>query len=633
MWIESLHVDGFGILHDLTLDGLPNGLILFLGENESGKTTLMEFIRSLLFGLPRPGNGYPPLRGGRYGGRMRVIMQDGRRFLIERDGRQATLCEEGSAPERGEPSRRLVPGFDRETYRRIFAVGLQDLQGLSILTEEGVRGRLFSASAGLGSASLAEAMRWLDGHMGNLVSQRTSKRHLNQVLAELDRLENEYQQIRGRSGEYARLQAELARVEAEIANAKAQHEDLTVRLSFRREALALLRVRLPERDRLRTQMEEKVRADRDVVERLGLLREEENERPRTLPVWVPLLVLAGTLLAGLAVVGRGTHLVVLALLGGGLLAAYLFRLRALQGEAERARLRRIKGEEQRLTRMRADLGQEMVILRHQLAAAEIEIARLANRAGVDLPVTMTSLENVAREVEVGLLEERESLEGKRQEVWERLGIAQRQAGELRKALKDLATERRMGELLLHKKGLEEEADRSVRQWAVYAVCRALLDQARETYEQQRQPRVIREAEAFLKSMTGGGYRLLMPLDGDSLQLEEVMGLGRKGEKTWSRGLAEQVYLAVRLGLAREFGRQAEPLPVVLDDVLVDFDPARQAAAARVILDFARQQQVFFLSCHPEQLERFQQVIKDTGVDPASVPRYQVAGGTVRLSAW
>lgn len=597
MWIESLHVDGFGVLHDLTLDGLPNGLILFLGENESGKTTLMEFIRSLLFGLPRPGNGYPPLRGGRYGGRMRVIMQDGRRFLIERDGRQATLCEEGGIPERGEPSRRLVPGFDRETYRRIFAVGLQDLQGLSILTEEGVRGRLFSASAGLGSASLAEAMRWLDGHMGNLVSQRTSKRHLNQVLAELDRLENEYQQIRGRSGEYARLQAELARVEAEVANAKAQHEDLSRRL---------LRVQQldTERDRLRTQIEEKVRADRDVVERLDLLREEENERPQTLPVWVPLLVLVGTLLAGLAVVGRGTHLVVLALLGGGLLAAHLFRLRAMQGEAERARLKRIKGEEQRLTSMRADLGQEMVILRHQLAGVEKEIVRLA-----------------------------ESLEGKRQEVWERLEIAQRQAGELRKALKDLATERRMGELLLHKKGLEEEADRSVRQWAVYAVCRALLDQARETYEQRRQPRVIREAEAFLKSMTGGGYRLLMPLDGDSLQLEEVMGLGRKGEKTWSRGLAEQVYLAVRLGLAREFGRQAEPLPVVLDDVLVDFDPARQAAAARVIVDFARQQQVFFFSCHPEQLERFQQAVKDTGVDPASVPRYQVAGGTARFRPW
>ena len=46
----------------------------------------------------------------------------------------------------------------------------------------------------------------------------------------------------------------------------------------------------------------------------------------------------------------------------------------------------------------------------------------------------------------------------------------------------------------------------------------------------------------------------------------------------SRGTAEQLYLALRFGLIEEFARHAEPLPVVMDDILVNFDEARTERA-------------------------------------------------------
>ena len=64
MYLSGFHIDGFGIYHDQGVQDLPPGLVLFVGDNESGKTTLMEFLRTLLFGFPRRAtkrNDYEPV--------------------------------------------------------------------------------------------------------------------------------------------------------------------------------------------------------------------------------------------------------------------------------------------------------------------------------------------------------------------------------------------------------------------------------------------------------------------------------------------------------------------------------------------------------------------------------------------
>jgi uncharacterized protein YhaN len=64
---------------------------------------------------------------------------------------------------------------------------------------------------------------------------------------------------------------------------------------------------------------------------------------------------------------------------------------------------------------------------------------------------------------------------------------------------------------------------------------------------------------------------------------------------------EQLFLCLRLGLAAEFGRAGTVLPFVMDDVLVNFDPDRAAAAAGELKRFAAEsgRQVLFFTCHPE----------------------------------
>ena len=50
MWIEALHIDAFGGLRGFSMQ-LGPGLTAIVGPNESGKSTVMAFIRAMLYGL------------------------------------------------------------------------------------------------------------------------------------------------------------------------------------------------------------------------------------------------------------------------------------------------------------------------------------------------------------------------------------------------------------------------------------------------------------------------------------------------------------------------------------------------------------------------------------------------------
>lgn len=221
MYISGFHLDGFGIYHDQGVQDLAPGLILFVGDNESGKTTLMEFLRTLLCGFPRKTkkliNDYEPLRGGNHGGRLQVVMHDGRRYTIERAGRHpATLTQAGGTTMQAEPGLHLLGGLDRETFKHVFAVGLEELQGLGVLSQEGVRGRLLAAGTGLGSASVPEVMKNLDKEADSLLKKGGRTQRINLLLNDLKRIEHRLREVQGQAADYAEGQRHREYLEAQV---------------------------------------------------------------------------------------------------------------------------------------------------------------------------------------------------------------------------------------------------------------------------------------------------------------------------------------------------------------------------------------------------------------------------------
>src|SRR4030042_4488035 len=87
MQLREIHIDGFGIFHDKHIVGLSSGIHVIYGRHEVGKTTLLNFVRRILFGFPRSSpdtNPYPALEGGAYGGRLVCQLANGEVATISR---------------------------------------------------------------------------------------------------------------------------------------------------------------------------------------------------------------------------------------------------------------------------------------------------------------------------------------------------------------------------------------------------------------------------------------------------------------------------------------------------------------------------------------------------------------------
>ncbi|ACV62603.1 conserved hypothetical protein [Desulfofarcimen acetoxidans DSM 771] len=171
-------------------------------------------------------------------------------------------------------------------------------------------------------------------------------------------------------------------------------------------------------------------------------------------------------------------------------------------------------------------------------------------------------------------------------------------GQLTQRIADLEKSDRLAGLMLSKEGLLAELSELIEKWSVASICQKLLAQAREGYERERQPAVLKRASRYFKTFTGGKYnRILVPL-GKSCPEVEKEDLTRLGTGELSRGTAEQLYLAMRFALVREFADRVVSLPVLMDDILVNFDPGRMRSAVEAIGELSRQHQVLFFTCHP-----------------------------------
>ncbi len=186
-----------------------------------------------------------------------------------------------------------------------------------------------------------------------------------------------------------------------------------------------------------------------------------------------------------------------------------------------------------------------------------------------------------------------------EELEARLTGLNERVGELRDAVdrmeKDVAatTDRQAGE------DLQARLDAKAVEWATYSVARHVLSTARSAYEAEHRPAVFKTAEAYFREWTAGRYRRIVAPVGSQVQAVEHGDGTIVAIEDLSTGTAQQLYLAIRFGLLEHFAQNAEPLPIVMDDILVNFDNERAALAAKSIADLAARHQVLYFTCHPE----------------------------------
>jgi len=205
------------------------------------------------------------------------------------------------------------------------------------------------------------------------------------------------------------------------------------------------------------------------------------------------------------------------------------------------------------------------------------------------------------------------LEERLAETEERIEEQNTALGQIKESILQLETEDESAVLEARHRALCEDANDASREWAKRVIAAHILGKAVERYEKERQPAVIREATGIFADISDGRYRrIIKPLDGAGVLVEEATG-GRKTVPQLSRGTAEQLYLALRFGYITEFGKHDVSLPVVFDDILVNFDPVRKENSCRAIARLAETNQVLYFTCHPDTVEMLEGCCGDVRV--------------------
>ena len=115
--------------------------------------------------------------------------------------------------------------------------------------------------------------------------------------------------------------------------------------------------------------------------------------------------------------------------------------------------------------------------------------------------------------------------------------------------------------------------------------------------------LLREAvKPWLHQVTGGRYTDVR-IDAETL-LVRVSGDGRSWREAplLSHGTAEQVYLLLRVAMARLLTRKEESCPLVFDDVTVNCDPQRHREMLNILHTISTEQQVIVFSQEPETFQ-------------------------------
>lgn len=142
MKIKEIEIYGYGKWVDKAFTDISS-LQIYYGKNEAGKTTLMSFVHSVLFGFPTKQSSelrYEPKESTRYGGCLTVTDTPYGDAVIERVKGKAngdvTVTLSSGVVGSDELLETILYGIDKKTYQTLFSFDLDGLQHMQKMNQK-----------------------------------------------------------------------------------------------------------------------------------------------------------------------------------------------------------------------------------------------------------------------------------------------------------------------------------------------------------------------------------------------------------------------------------------------------------------------------------------------------------------
>ena len=151
-------------------------------------------------------------------------------------------------------------------------------------------------------------------------------------------------------------------------------------------------------------------------------------------------------------------------------------------------------------------------------------------------------------------------------------------------------------------GLEND----IENYARLKIATKVLSMAIERYREKSEGPILKNASALFKQITGGSFEGIRAEYDDKGQ-PVIVGVRQKAKEIvsvegMSDGTTDQLYLALRLAGLEIYLETNEPIPFIVDDILIKFDNDRAMATLRALADVSLKTQVLFFTHHRHLVE-------------------------------
>ena len=177
----------------------------------------------------------------------------------------------------------------------------------------------------------------------------------------------------------------------------------------------------------------------------------------------------------------------------------------------------------------------------------------------------------------------------------------RRYGELKQELSQAKRLHDFDDLKQEYQQVQTRESEAYREYATLLLAKRMLESAIAKWESKSQPEVYRQASRLLSLMTDGRWTKVEMTEEGRLQATDAVKTKRDPTRL-SMGTCQQLYLALRIALLMEADNVGRAVPILADDILVNFDAERRKGAAKALAELAGSRQVILFTCHEEVVE-------------------------------
>ena len=597
MKVEEIKINAFGTLKNKEIN-LSDKINIIHGKNESGKSTLLTYIKTAFYGISRNKNGkeisdydkYKPWSGEEFSGKIKYTLDNGEQFEIFRDFNKKNPKIYNAKLE--DVTNQF--NIDKKEGSQFFfeQVGIDENIFTSTIMAEQLEVKLSEQRQNILIQKIANIAGTGNSNMSyNKAKDRLNKKQLDEVGTErtqgkpINILKNKIkniEQILGKLNLYKENKSIIEQNKIKLKNKIQEQEQRKGLIKQISELNGKIIIETEKANYKRNIKEEKESRIQELInEKNKLIQENKNNKTNNKLFIIIFLVLISLLIANIVIIkNKFITYTTLILVGAEIVIYYLAK-----AQKEKRKKEVIKNNTDLINTKIELLEKEKEVIEEEIKTEENELKaekeHIKNKYNIelyDIENSKNDLEQITNEINEGKI---------------KLNTLEIEEKGISSQLEELIT------LQEEHENLSEQLKEIEQKNYEINLAKEFLKKAYEKMKINITPKFTENLSQTIKNITNDKYSKVNINDENGLIIEMQNGEYVSAEKL-SIGTIDQLYLSLRMSMVEEISK--EKMPIILDEAFAYYDDERLENILKYLIERFNNHQLIIFTCTNREKE-------------------------------